>query len=429
MIKILLILLFLAEPCFAVTRFVVTVNKSGEDYDTITLAENALDNSSTGTVPQNMIDGTLKVISWGTCSGTCTSASFIDGEAVTWDTAASTGVMVHLTATQALIDITAGTLDVGDIVDDGDANTITVTAVDSAIISIQPYNDENSGILPDTTITLSGFTTNASNYVEISVPDGERHGGLEGVGARINGGATVNILTLSPGVNQCRYCIVEFLEIYGAGNGSTAGYAIGTLSAGGFHKIRNNLIHDVGSGTGSSAGVVLCRSGVVTNNIIYDTRGQGIVEFCGSGLGGIDITNNTIYNFNTRNIAGAEGIDILGNSGVNNVRNNLVFRVTTSSADYLFGSGITGTNNGSSDTSGSVGWQSLIVDDELETVSSTSTADFHLEPTSSVINDGVTVASAAVDIDGTTRTGAYDLGADEFVSAGGGGSRRPMLSN
>jgi len=146
------------------------VNKTGEDYNLASTAEAALDDAG------DITDGTVFTGDWDNQSG----SDIADATAVTWDAGSSTGTLIHMTGTQYLIDVTAGTLADNDTVSDG-TNTFDINGTpDDVILVIECYDDD--GAMTDA-FSFNGNTTGANNYCVLRAAVGERHNGTLSTGA------------------------------------------------------------------------------------------------------------------------------------------------------------------------------------------------------------------------------------------------------
>lgn len=278
---------------FAVTEFVCNINKAtGQDYDTITLWEAAIDDAG------DLTDGSVLTGDWDNQSG----SDIADAAAVTWDTGASSGTLIHMTATQYLIDVASGTLENDDTVSDG-TNTFDVNGVpDSAILRCDVYDDSNP--LVDQ-VTVSGNTVSATNYLILSVHSSVRHNGLPGTGLVLDpDDASVSADGINYGLT---YGIIEWFEVtdWTGYIGFDQRFAItctaDSSGAGVGSTIRHCIIHDNGDDTRDAQhGLGNNRGNRAHNNLIYDVPG-GIGIFIRTTFGADNnYYNNTVYNCSSR---------------------------------------------------------------------------------------------------------------------------------
>lgn len=394
--------------CFAVTEFVCTCNKVGEDYNTITLWEAAMDNAT------DLTDGTVKTGNWDNQ----VNSDIADAAVVTWDGGTSTGTLIHMTGTQYLIDVTGGTLADNDTISDGGGNTFDIAGVpDSVIITLELYDDD--GDLSETGIVIDGFTTNATNYCKITVSVGERHDGTGSSGACINGGsAASDVFTI-----QDSYFQMEWVVIKNFGNG------------GGYKGIK---IHN----SGPTNGEIIIRNCIVYNGGDTDDDAISI-----NGYSNCKIINCIGYDcgraFITANLAAGEttffyncsayGNAASGDSGFAKYASSMTCTNCTSfnsSPDFEDAGGVGSIilNNCISDDSTSdnfLGSNNLV--DKVATDNYTNVTggseDLHLKAGADCIDVGQDLSGTFTDdIDGVTRDGTWDVGADEYVASGNGGS-------
>lgn len=405
-------LLSLQNNLFSATKFVVTVNKTGEDYNTIQLALNAL--------VTNYTDGTVKTGNYTSATGTMT-----DAKAVKWDAGSSTGTLKHMTATQYLIDVTAGSLANGDFVSDN-VDTFTVSGTpDSAIPEIDCYNDDGNLTAGWST---GSWTNDATNYLLITAPDSEKHYGIPGAGVVITGTGSLVVNTTG------YYMYVEWLEFYGTTSSGTQTIIQGENSNSGDVQIFRNLIVHGSSTTGTTHGIWMGdtfeRTTSIFNNIVYDCNGIGILGY--GRFRTCTVENNTVYGcgkgFQAENT----------NSSVVIAKNNLSWLNTTdyndttefnSASDY----------NMSKDNTSKLGAAAHYIQGDTEGKTpdfiNVASDNYHIDSTSDAIDFGVDLGAGLgieVDIDGRNRDSSgdvWDLGADEYVSGGAPARRRIMVIN
>ena len=165
---------------------------------------------------------------------------------------------------------------------------------------------------------------------------------------------------------------------------------------------------------------LLGTSGYAFNNVIYDFRDVGTASSIGivaqddAGGDSYYIYSNTVYNCRT-------GIYNTG-SGTFQLKNNISNGCT--SVDYsVTGVNASATNISEDATSPDVAFRSKAVTFVGET---SSPRDLHLASTDTNAKDAGTDTSGEAaplnftdDIDGVTRTGTWDIGADEYTPSGG----------
>lgn len=440
MIKRLVIIFFLlfASRCFAATEFVCTINKTGEDYNTLSLWEAALDDAG------NITDGTVKTGNWDNKvgstiadattvgwdageTGTATSyvsntlinsgSSFLTSGVTVGDLVMNTtdnttatvvsvdsdtqltlsadifpdgnenyeiywsyGKLIHITATQYLIDILNGTLADNDTVIDISNNSFDIAGTpDSSIIVAECYDDD--GPLDDT-VTIGGFTTSAANYVKITVPVGERHNGTLPSGSAgggfllkhdFNGTDNSAIVSINGGIANVVEWVAVRMELTGDSSGNIAInvdspasseitnirnciVSVGTISANdtattgiklregssgdSTHNVYNNIVYGFkGSSANNCRGIYVSTSSFRT---IYANLFNNTIYGCDNGIYADTSGTSSIWNIVARNnIFNDCSIDVnlnLTNSPTVNIGNSRAnITDNTPSATFAFG--------------------------------------------------------------------------------------------
>lgn len=258
-----------------------------------------------------------------------------------------------------------------------------------------------------TAVGISGITTSSTNNLTITTTGDARHDGR----AKQTSGRSNHILSMACNNTwivaiDSGYVTIDGLEIM-CTSGSGYNYGIGSWNANKYQTIKNNIIHDIPSR--GSAIYTLDRTRNVYNNIVYNIAETGI-----SVGGGNDsnLYNNTVYNYNTAGISTRYGIQA---STSGSIKNNLAVKGNSGGVDIATSPN---TTSGSSDSSGSTATN--LVDSDVFVSVSSGSYDFHLKSTATAIIDVGTSVSGTftTDIDGTTRSGTWDIGADEYVSSG-----------
>ncbi len=269
------------------------------------------------------------------------------------------------------------------------------------------YDDTSAGPIAD--ITVRGIT----------IQKGLGSGGVSGLRMRFLGGGNTNISIVD--------CIIK--ENSGAGYG--AGIVIEADGAGNV-LLENNLIinnitteRDDTDCKGGGVAILYRGTGEVTvrNNIIANNSASGITAPQGGGLwiqeGMVHFIGNTIYN----NQANQGGGVYFGSANAANVYNNIIYGNTgIEGGDIYFGNPTpaNGYNNNYSnlhgtwtDSGNNLNTDPLFVD--------AGNNDFHLLPTSPMINAGTTAVPdppglPTTDFEGSSRVigTAPDIGAYEW---------------
>jgi len=375
-------------------EFVSTIMESGGDYDSLSSWESAINCDLTST--------STRVYSFSDHSGTIP-----DGTTVSTDSGASTATLLHQSNlnNQVLLVNIQGSFDAGDVVTDG---TNTVTLSDNGAPAIAVAKIDGTWTSPDTTpVTIDGWTTDADHYIRIYTTETARHDGkwdeskyrLEVAGTEYG---TKALYILEPFVK------IEGLQIKITGTyESTHAIYTGEVT-GAVIEISKNIIRSTvsnlcyGIRNYNTNGTIK-----VWNNIIYDfdtTNSVGIKQYTNYAY----IYANTVYNCET-------GIQQQVATVV--VKNNIVQNCTDgfsgsfdSVSDYNI-SDISGDAPGANSKTCTVSFVDEVND------------DFHLASNDTCAKDsGVDLSSDpnlafSDDIDGETRSGTWDIGADEYVAA------------
>ena len=289
--------------------------------------------------------------------------------------------------------------DVGDLVTN---DTIEEAALESS----------SANHTADTTaVLIDGWTTGTNNYIKIYTTAAARHDGKWNEGKyRLN---VVSGTTLTIGEYYVR---IDGIQIH---SGNVVSVYISTWGGGqsGDIRISNNIIQ--GNSNHAWSGDITSSTDdnyiiYVWNNIFYDDLSNGYGVYANRSTVTWYVYNNTFQN---------SSYGIVRDAGTVIAKNNLFKSVTNpASGTFAAGTGYNATNNASMGytvTDGSVG-------DRLSQTFSFVNEDgddFHLASTDAGAKDfGVSDPGSGLfsdDIDGVTRSGTWDIGADEYVAAGG----------
>jgi hypothetical protein len=281
-------------------------------------------------------------------------------------------------------------------------------------------------------VTINGWTTGASNYINIYTPylasevgASQRHNGLWDTGKyRLVDSVTYNgVITISD----------EYVRIAGLQIENSAGTAakdcqenairISSVAAASEIHIGHSILRATNLGSSCSDGDIQGAAGIrqntndgvvkVWNNIIYDWGSGFTQDYINSG--GITLYNNTIVD------SVVYGVNVGGdNAGVYRLANNLIQGVNT---NYNIDGGTTldysATNLSQDATSPEVALRSKTVSFE-----DAAGKDFHLaSDDTNAMDQGTDLSgdsnlSFSDDVDGGTRSGTWDIGADEYAAGG-----------
>lgn len=283
------------------------------------------------------------------------------------------------------------------------------------LVSLDRQLDIECYSFEDTTqVTISGSTVDATRYIRVYTPSTERHDGKWNTSKyRVN--ITSGWASFFVGFNiATNYTRIEGLQVSGSPT-TTGRTAFGSNAAVNNVRLNNNVVRLIAGGNASCVALSLTCSGVGTinrvwNNVIYgDGIGTGMSISAGDFNADSYLYSNTVYNFGTGITSGG------GNAKF--AKNNLVNGCTTC---YSGSFNAASSNNISEDaTSPNSGLRSLDV-----TFVDEAGFDLHLASGDTAAKDAGTDLSAdgtiafSDDIDSQTRSGTWDIGADEYVAGG-----------
>lgn len=263
--------------------------------------------------------------------------------------------------------------------------------------------------MQDTTaVTILGWTTDATRYIEIKTPGAERHDGKWNTAKYYLEADASGTGTLTISEDNVR---VEGLQIrHTAGSPSGSDSALRPVSTGGTTDIRvNKCILRAGRFT------VRIESGsnhYWWNNMIY-----------GGSVGGLVVTSSIALDIYSCTIIGGDTYGLVRSSGTVTAKNCYAYASGTGDA---YSGTITKTTCASDDTTGSAGLQNIAYDTSNFTNVTGGSEDLHLPSGSNLVDVGTDTSGDSApmdftdDIDGDSRGATWDVGADEYVAAVGG---------
>ena len=291
------------------------------------------------------------------------------------------------------------------------------------------YNDSAF----DEDVTINGGGTLGLNSVTLTVASGERHDGTAGSGARVVA-STGRQLNLRPPAGFDEKYIVEWLE-WDQNGQSEASVSTSGASFGSVPSIRNMLVHDQDGGAAFNGFVAASSRDIrIANCVFYNNSRasgstvRGLYLDADRASGGL--FNTTVYNVENTSTGGCIGVTCLTNSTNTKVKNTICIDTSAggSTSDFSFGSNADHDYNLSSDSTAD-GTNSITSGTASNLFVSTvaGSEDLHLKTGADAIDAGVdlgtTPSGVEVDINGRDRDSngdTWDIGAHEFVSAGGG---------
>ena len=265
-----------------------------------------------------------------------------------------------------------------------------------------------SGAADTTGFTIAGWTTSATQYINIYGNVSYRHAGVwDDTKYRISTGSSTSINI------QASYTRISYLQFTVTGGCDCVVSSTGTVTD---VRIFNNISRCVSS-TGSEF-IYISNANVsgwkIYNNIIYDHANSGIRE----ATGPVDCLR--VYN----NCISGCGVGILASldrtiTAVNNILVNCTTGATAGAYDFHEGTDYNATDDSSIGYTVEGGGNSH--DHVSHTFTFVGATDFHLQLTDvGAIDLGLADPGSGLfsdDIDGVTRGATWDIGADEYVAA------------
>lgn len=296
------------------------------------------------------------------------------------------------------------------------------------LVSADVYIEfEVSGTAADGCVDISGtFVSDATRYLSIYSASGSRHTGTYNTGKHRIECSGDNALVI-----RTAYARIIGLQIKNTQSNPSRGIVLASQANGAVYIEGNIIVGPAGVGP-DAMGIrsYTSNSGVrlrVSNNIIYNFY-EGIYWVTGDGDDqAIYAYNNTIADIGDSCIF----LSAYGTNDITKLRDNILQDCAGNdySIDGTFTTLTTAKNLTEDATSPDGGtYQSKAV-----VFNNQASDDYHLGASDTYAKDAGDTLSAdgdypiTLDIDGTTRSGSWDIGADEYVDGGGGGSS-PVVS-
>ena len=298
------------------------------------------------------------------------------------------------------------------------------------ITGLGPSVAECYSMSDTTAVVIAGWTTTASDYIRIYTPTSERHDGKWNTSKyRLTSGNSTAIDISEDFVR------LDGLQLYHDGVSADNRYAVNIsgTGAGAVIYVTNCILRGNNNGGWYDSGVNTTSTAVGTiyiyNNMIYDWGRSGSASHAGicinaPGASSIDayVYNNTIQNCRY-------GISRL-DSDIFAV-NNLFSASVTADANGTFAAGTDYNATNAASIGYTVTGSGNTHDRTSQTFTFVDSAndDFHLQSGDAGAKDFGSDLSGTftVDIDGATRSGSWDIGADEYT-AGGGPTTKPWYA-
>jgi hypothetical protein len=275
-----------------------------------------------------------------------------------------------------------------------DYNTITLweddkdgdLAGDNRQETCEVYDDQGD---LDEEPEINGSTTNATYYMKITSPEGERHSGTVASGAaNDSSGNWFPSFRLEDDFTVLEWLIISKQDVL------NDPIAVMWIESASNVTVQNNIVYNPDA---APLGGIILEFGVtgtnkIYNNIVYDMNGDGIRNSTWGGLSTLNVYNNTVYNC-------ADGIEEAANSTFNAINN-------------------ISDSNGGDDYKGNFDTDTDNLDTADNVVFENEGTDFHLHSSDTAARDQGTDngTEANVDIDGRDRDtegDTWDIGADE----------------
>lgn len=304
------------------------------------------------------------------------------------------------------------------------------TAIPADITADKCYTGQCLGEVFSETVTIDGHTTDSTHYITLMAKDGNEH---DGRAHDVSAVGNARVIKNSGHVVQARdnYCRISWLEAIALAGASHVAATSSVLTAG-ITYVHHNILH------GDSQGLNGWYSGdggsdvYVYRNIIYGVDEEGLD--CSWNANASALLQNTIYECNQSNNASYGGLE---NSGAANlVKGNAV--MDNNQADWI--SSGAGVNDYNCDSDGTETEGANTLNNKVSTnqfVNATTTwANTDLLPKAGadILAAGTSFATGtypeideSIDNRGVSITGTWDIGAGQYVAAGGTSARRRRL--
>jgi len=393
----------------ATTEFVSSIQESGGDYSSLFAweADVQTDLTHSGTA---VYSGSIT----GTLTDGVTLELFRGG---TYQNATST--LVATTSTQLLVENYSGLVG-GEsyVLTDGDQwriassslNMFTVSGTGTQLgddpIAVSDISGTWSSA-DNTAVTIDGWTTSATNYIKIYTTGDARHAGVwDDTKYRLSISSNSGTLV----INSSNVKIEGLqIEISTGAYDNRIGIFLGNNAT--YAEISKNIIKNGNTSTTGRRGISVIGIGpfYVWDNIIYESL--SIAVYVDTASGKFYFYNNTVINSNMC-IRSEGGTDIVAKNNITQSCTDGYVGIFDSSSDYNISDIVADAPGANSLNSTTVSFVSTTSGSE----------DLHLSPSDTSAKDAGTdlIADAnlafTTDIDGDTRSGSWDIGADEYVA-------------
>lgn len=301
------------------------------------------------------------------------------------------------------------------------AITIAVTAHANLVSDDVRILFSCAGSAADTSVPdFTGFTTDATRYLEMTVEAGSRHSGTWATNKyRIeNSGYDAALRIREPHV-RVSYLQIEQKMTSAGGGTPAAGIELNFSDNNGHVSIDNTIVKYTGDYTNQGArGITLVpyfgnnTNVIIRNSLIYDFTYNLFLT---------TNTNDDIYVYNNTVMDAVTGnfeYRLYGTGATFTMKNNIVQGSATNyNSDGSSGATFTHNNNLSEDASSpDAAYQSSVVVFEDESGNNFHLATGDTEAKDSAANLSAVTEGFTIDVDGETRTGTWDIGFDEYTA-------------
>jgi len=409
------------------TKIYYSVGQNTFDHKTgsphITISNGATTSVATFDVAQTATNiGVGDQISYGSAGATTTAYISAKQSTTVWNVITRIGAQPTATTSATVLKISHAFNSLENTVTGASGSKYLNTSdlvAGNYILNIPCYYDSG----PDTTaVSVTGWNTGSSNYIKIYTPNNtaaevnlsQRHSGKWNTGKyslEVTGGVSAIFIA----VNYVRIDGLQVKSTDSTSNNNDIIVTASSISGASEVSVSNSIVQGVMSGSSIDLSGISNWSTItvmkVFNNIVYNVyQATGNVSgICNGSTGVMYAYNNTVY---------GNQLGLRINSGTLISKNNLSYNNTD---NYNGGFAASSTNNLSGPSQADAPGSSPR---NAATVSfiNTSGTNFHLSASDTGARDyGVDLSGDkylpfTTDIDGQTRTGSWDIGADEYVA-------------
>ncbi len=303
-----------------------------------------------------------------------------------------------------------------------EAQNLNLTSGGAGLDQVQDARFCSTGGTADTTATtLAGWSTDATHYIKMSVPTASLHDGKWNTAKyRLS---VANSIALEIGEDFVRFEGLQ-IEVNAANANSQITLYLATIAASNDLRIDNCVIRTHGNASFSSVGIAFSDASSIMRieNTVVHHRNEG------SGNGGdrtVDMSGTTGFIYNSTFYGGSSSLRHFTPA----VTRAVNLAIASSSSGLNISSGTFSCDRCAShdSTADNFGGTGHLINQALTDYDWTDdfNTNFHIADTSTLEDAALDLSATTTipfsdDIDGETRSGTWDIGADEIVAAGGG---------